>query len=216
MTHPWDQFPIPYDGDEDDAHTYEGVGRVMTAWESVEFDLSRLYSIFAGDPDGQVMTEYGQGRIFRDRITALRLIASKWFLARPNQALEGDFDRICAHAEGFSLRRNEIAHGIVMQVDGLLFFRMAFKLTDDRPRYACIPPYYAFRNADSAGNPLWAYTRHNAKVLERMLWRVVFAIDDYRKLLTDATGSRQEPPLPSNATRMEAPQTDPPGRPLPS
>jgi len=45
MAEPWDPFPLPTHADHNDRITYEGVGRVLTMWEHVEFALSRVYSI---------------------------------------------------------------------------------------------------------------------------------------------------------------------------
>lgn len=188
MPNPWDPFPIPNAGDEEDARTYEGIGRVVSAWESVEFQLSRIYSIFVGDPDGNAIYDYGKGRIFRDRLTALRQTAATRFQTKPDQTMEGEFDRVCAHAESFSFRRNEVAHGIVMRVDQITFFRNAFNAQGDKWLYACIPPIYAFRNQDTDGNPTWAYTFANMTTLEGRLIQLVIEAGEFRELLAKRLG----------------------------
>src|SRR5262245_12448662 len=61
MPEPWGPLPFPTRGDDDEALTHEGVGRVMSAWEAIEFELSRTYSIFESDPDGPSIQDYGKG-----------------------------------------------------------------------------------------------------------------------------------------------------------
>ena len=69
MTNPWDAPPLPSRGDSDKNETYAGVGRVISAWENIEFALARLYSVYIGAPDDiHGLRAYGTGRIFRDRL----------------------------------------------------------------------------------------------------------------------------------------------------
>ena len=51
MANPWDTPPLPTYGDDNEDETFTAVGRVMTQWESIEFELARLYSTFVGKPD---------------------------------------------------------------------------------------------------------------------------------------------------------------------
>jgi len=55
MSNPWDPPPTPSYADDDSDKTFCGVGYVMSAWETIEFELSRLHSVFEGDPDGDAM-----------------------------------------------------------------------------------------------------------------------------------------------------------------
>jgi hypothetical protein len=183
MPKPWDSLPLPPTGDTDEAKTYEGLGRAVSEWECVEFELARLYSIFAGDPDGDSVSGYGIGRISRERLNALRLQAAQYFMSLPHQALEGEFDRLCESVEGFSNRRNEFAHGIVMQVSGIEFLQKAFNIPSGTMQYACIPPVYAFRNQDEHGQPNWAYTYPQFLLLEKRLFGLTLEIANYRKAL---------------------------------
>lgn len=68
MAHPWDRPLLPKRGDEHEDITYGHVGRIITRWESIEFELSYLYTWLGGSlHDQALMREYGEGRIFRDR-----------------------------------------------------------------------------------------------------------------------------------------------------
>jgi hypothetical protein len=72
----------------------EWVGRVMSTWEHVEFGLARLYSIFVRAPDIPEGVFGYKGTIFRERLNALRGRAQTYFVAHPDQQLEGTFDRM--------------------------------------------------------------------------------------------------------------------------
>ena len=82
---------MPVRGDEDERLTFEGVGRVITAWEHVEFAMGRLYSMFKGAPDTAIMHEYGEPRIFHDRMVRLSRAADSYFVRHPSQKYESMF-----------------------------------------------------------------------------------------------------------------------------
>jgi hypothetical protein len=184
MSDPWDPFPFPTIGDFDEAKTYEGVGRVMDRWENLEFGLARIYSIFVNDPDGEALTAYGKGRIFRDRITELRKAGEAYFRSEPHQTHEGTFDAICAAAEGFAGRRNEVAHGVVFFVNNLPGIRKRFDLRDDRKQFLLIPPLFAHRNHGPDGLPSWGYAFEELwELMARMLDLSTTTTDYHRCLL---------------------------------
>jgi hypothetical protein len=180
MPNPWDPFPIPSSGDTDDAKTYEGMGRAVSQWEAVEFSLARLYSVFANDSDGESISQYGNGKISKERLSGLRRMAEDYFVKNPQQNLEGQFDCLCTKVEGFAARRNEFAHSIVMPVDHMIFFQSAFNIEAGVKQYACIPPVHAFRNQNPDGTPIWAYTFHILKILERRMLALAREIDWFR------------------------------------
>lgn len=171
MTNPWDRPPIPKRGDESEDITFAAVGRIMTAWEAVEFELSRLYTWYGGSLDSQaLMAEYGKGSIFRERVAILERKAAAYFTAHPNQAREGQFSSLLEQAKGYSHRRNDIAHSMLFQIDQLTFFRNKIKTNLlHRPHYAIIPPLYAVRYATALGLPEFAYT---SREMTRIFYRI--------------------------------------------
>jgi hypothetical protein len=116
MSNPWDPLPFPVVGDPEDRIVFEALGRTLNRWEFTEFALSILYSLFVGDYRFGKMQEYGKPNIFKDRLGGLERVAAEWFTRRPDQQAEGEFDRIVNGARGFADRRNEIAHGLVVDV----------------------------------------------------------------------------------------------------
>jgi hypothetical protein len=180
MPNPWDPFPFPTIGDFDNTKTYEGIGRVMDQWEALEFSLARIYSIFVGDEDGEALSTYGKGRIFRDRLTELRRAGDVYFKSGPDQALEGSFDAICTASEGFAGRRNEVAHGVVMPVNSLPGLNSRFELKDDRKQFLLIPPLFAVRNHGADGLPSWAYSFEDLWELMARILTVAVMAGHYR------------------------------------
>jgi hypothetical protein len=80
MRDPLEPPPLPDRGDEHRDAIHLGVGRIMTAWETIEFELSRVYSVFAGDPDGDAMRRYGEPTISRLRLDGLAETAAPYFV----------------------------------------------------------------------------------------------------------------------------------------
>ena len=177
----WDKpFPLPSSGDDNERLTFDGVGRAITAWESVEFELSRLYSIFAGDPDGSAIQEYGRGQIFRERLKSLKEAGERAFIRRPDQGLEDIMGCLGGTAQGYSNRRNEVAHGIVFLVSSLTFFRVRFCTAAGECSWALIPTYYNIRKHNNDGAPTYAYTSTELRALTGMLYELLDKIKGFR------------------------------------
>jgi hypothetical protein len=190
MPQPWDRPPFPKRGDDDEHMTYAHVGRIMTRWESLEFELSRLYSWFDGAlDDTDKMREYGTGRIFRDRADALGRKADQFFMQHPDQGREGEFSELLSRARLFANRRNDIAHGILFTISRITFFRDKLKPNLlHREHYAIIPPLYAMRHHDQQGLPEFAYTSVEMRRIGTRIWRLQKEVERYR---LRATGAEQ-------------------------
>jgi hypothetical protein len=173
MSNPWDIPPLPLQGDEDDDATYAGFGRVITQWERVEVTLSHLYSCFLGDPHNARLTrEYGRGTIFRERLFQLRRAAADYFVKNCDQATEGQFEEVCHRAEGYSGRRNDVAHGVVELMHQIVGLR---HLRDRAPsnRYCLVPAaYMGERWFDEANVPDYVYTSVELLRLEEQLFHL--------------------------------------------
>jgi hypothetical protein len=145
LSKPWDVPPLPRSGDATQDKTFAYVGFVMTRWESLEFELSRLHSMFLGAFDEtEAMRAYGKGDTFLRRKTILKESAEAQFRTNPNQKREGEFDNLLTEASGYADRRNEIAHGMVFRIDEITLFRKHLKpQLLKREHYALIAPLYA-------------------------------------------------------------------------
>lgn len=167
--HDWKSAPpIPDCGDDNPEVIYCAVGKIMTAWETIEFELSRLYSVFVGDPDGEAMREYGAPATARGRLDNLAIAARKFFVGSPSQEIEGQTDDIICVFRRFSARRNEVAHGIVLDVQNIEAFASHFTaISRGKPQYALISPYHQIKRFidNHGGIPAHAYT---APILQAM------------------------------------------------
>lgn len=148
MSNLWDRPPRPAQGDANDGILFEWVGRVMSQWEHVEWQLSLLYAVVAGNPNGDSeIQQYGNGTIFKERLRNLRQKAAQYFIQKCDQTLEAEFDEICTWAEGFADRRNDVAHAVVFPAAFLPFFK-------DPPgtkTWILMPPYYLGRRYQHTG-----------------------------------------------------------------
>jgi hypothetical protein len=186
MSNPWDPYPFPAAADEDPRDTYYGVGVVISGWESIEFEFARLYSVFKGlgPKNGDAIQEYGTGRIFRERADALSTLSERYFTKNCNQAHEAEYAKLLVAAVGFSARRNEVAHGIVINVAGIAYFKMRMPLLDpNKVQTVVIPPYYTIRFHDPGGFPSYAYNKLQLEGLAVKLREVEIAIRQFRESL---------------------------------
>jgi len=187
MANPWDIPPLPQQADEDMEFTFAGVGYVMTQWEIVEVNLARLYSALKGKLDDYAtMREYGEGRIFRDRLACVRRAADQFFIRHPDQNLEAIFLGMETQVLGFADRRNDVAHGVVYPISELRYFKKLMSLPNDgKKRYALIPPLYTIRRHDERGLPLYVYARAELSRLQAQISGLSDNVRDFRFLLLD-------------------------------
>lgn len=156
------------------------MGRALDCWEWVEFELARMYSLFVGDAEWSKMQEYGKGNIFRDRITMLSSAAEVWFKKNPSQPDEGEYNGLVIQAKGYADRRNEVAHGMVMDVSDFMFWKEKLTLAAPNvPQHLLVPPYYHLRKHDSSGLPTFGYSSVELQALMMRLFRLVNAINDF-------------------------------------
>jgi hypothetical protein len=185
MSNPWDVPPIPVFGDEDKDETFIGVGMVMSRWESIEMILSVMYSVFALRPgDLETIREYGEPRMFQERLYGLRNAAREFFTFAPDQIMYATFERFAARVTGFAARRDEVAHGIVAAIQLYDFYQQ--RTTFIRPRinyWALIPPDFLSRKRGSQGVPAYVYTSVELRHLDLHLVTLGTELAEYRERL---------------------------------
>jgi len=182
---------MPKHGDDNDSELFQWVGRLISQWEHAEYNLSRLYTIFAGHPDdGPTIREYGKGTIFKERLRGLREHANKYFIAHPDQELEAEFDCICVIAESYASRRNEVAHGVSFPTRMLPFFQ---DKKAKRDRWAITPTYFALRSYDQAGYARYGYT---SRELNHYVLHIGIFLLRIRSFIEALRKARGLPPIP--------------------
>jgi len=145
MSNPWDRPPYPTRGDTHADETYAAIGRVLSAWEAVESELSVLFAVFKGRRyDLEIYeTYYDVGKTTKNRIRAVENAAEQFFLKRPNQDLEGNFQTIMKSVCGFADRRHDCAHGIVQPIQWYLSLIPEHEVETFTPWQFCVvPPQY--------------------------------------------------------------------------
>jgi hypothetical protein len=64
---------------------------VLSQWEMIEVELSHMYAWLMNRPEEiGVLRQYGEKRIFAERIKELRQIADVYFRGNPHQETEGE------------------------------------------------------------------------------------------------------------------------------
>lgn len=112
---------------------------------------------------------------------AMAAASARHFIAHPNQAAEGDFDVLMREAVAASARRNDIAHGIVMQVNDIGHFRNQIPVNLlRREHHALIPPLYLLRKHVD-GLPTFAYRSADMETIFIRLYELAEKIKAYRK-----------------------------------
>lgn len=190
MPDPWDPLPYPAHGDHDEDSLYAAVGRTIDAWERVEFELSWFYSLFLGDHELGKMQEYGGagGNIFRDRAVKVAEAANAYFISEPDQEREAVFNRLLTAAKGFSDRRNEVAHGMLMDVRGFVFWRNKMpEASQSMPQYLWHPPYYHARKHGLDGMPTFGYSSIELGTLNDRFFELEYAMGQFRARLWPQT-----------------------------
>lgn len=196
MSNPWDPPRLPRRGDSDRSRTYTGVGMVTSAWESIEFTLSRLYSIFINHNDElAALREYGDGAIFRSRLGTLTNAAEAFFVTHSDQKIEAEFDEIVSHAIGFSERRNDVAHGMVFEINTIPYYQEFLDPKfHDQTQWAVIPPFHTLNRHEARGIPAHAYTSQTLNGLVGKLLRLGYWIKQYRNRFVPPDNQEEIPP----------------------
>lgn len=173
MAKPWDTPPLPRNGDDDQQKTFAYAGFVMSRWASLEFELSRLHSLFMGALDETDAMRAYEAATFPNRVANLRAVADSHFRIRPCQKREGEFHGLMQEALGYAARRNDIAHGLVMRIDEITVFRQHLKPNLlKREHYALIAPLYASKAHRPDGLPAYAYTSVSMERLARRMMQL--------------------------------------------
>jgi hypothetical protein len=119
---PWARPAPPSIGDPLADITYRSVGEALTCWEFFEICLGRMFSAFVGRRSQPMVAvrAYGAVMSFEGRMAMVTEAARAHFhisqnRARPEDQLQADIEQLIKEAREYGARRNEIAHGIVMQ-----------------------------------------------------------------------------------------------------
>ena len=138
---PWDRPAWPKRGNCSVNVLYESIGRALNFWEFLEVTLAHLYAGLCEQSlfDNAANQAYGRSLNFSTRLAKMRAAGERYFQKRPHQSLEGEFSWALRYAEGYSHRRNDIAHGLVRLID-MVFDPRAGLLSGEPSRWCLVPP----------------------------------------------------------------------------
>ena len=142
------------------------------------------------------MRLYGTKRSFPGRLDDFGKIAAAFFISNSDQAKEIELHQLLGAMAGFVKRRNEVAHGIVVRIDNVGFFRANLNKPDRTPQFAVCPPYHMSWGHGEDGLPLYAYPSMQLDTLTKRMLPLFISLADYPKGLK-ITQPLPIPPPPS-------------------
>jgi hypothetical protein len=123
MPNPWDIPPAPSVGDRDENNLFAAIGRALTEWEQVEAACAELFAIVVSVSNksthqAPAIRAYGTVISFPARCEMLKAAADAYFHRRKKKKVQfsGRLMKLLNDCQQFSARRNEIAHGRVINV----------------------------------------------------------------------------------------------------
>jgi len=194
MPNPWDRPPFPKQGNRSTFVLYASIGRALIFWEALETTLARLYAALCEQSlyDDHANQAYGEPLNFRKRLANLKAVGCRYFQKRPHQDLEADLAWVIKHADGYSQRRNDVAHGLVREIDLVLDPRAS--LRGDAPlRWCLVPPNFRETKFIAPNVPAYVLT---SREINR-LWRSIEIIIRRAWILANAVE------LPQHALRRK-------------
>ncbi len=176
MGEPWDRPPFPKRGNASQRVLFEFIGRALMAWEEVETALAHLYSIFSCGSkfDQAANREYGEPPNFAPRLRRLEERARGYFVAKPCQEQEGEFDNIIRLATAYAPRRNDIAHGVARPVQWVLDPNSHESLLSlaGEMQWCVIPPHFRDNKFTSENRPVYVLTSRETNRFSEAFWKI--------------------------------------------
>jgi hypothetical protein len=206
MPDPWELPPLPKRGDSSERVTYAAMGRALTMWEHLESNLSYLFSVMTAlDPwKMTAIRKYGdRGGAFSARFKGLQIAAEKYFTRYPSQNDESGFEALSERVEGFSMRRNDIAHSVLRPFHFLTHPGGTLLHAPKHYRWCLLPPYFkANKFLATHVKPKYAFTSKELGVFARQF--DLLAAEVYRlmkRLDAQHFASRHKPVPPTPVLR---------------
>ena len=116
MPDPWDIPPFPEIGDDLINKTWAAVGLALSQWELLELALATLRKFFLASIGDKIVFNYDDDVPlgFLARADEIERAAHSFFRRNPSQDNEAEFEALIYEARKLALRRNDIAHGVVV------------------------------------------------------------------------------------------------------
>jgi hypothetical protein len=175
---PWASPPIPERGTVSEADIYWSVGRALSLWEYFEFHLAILFNVLSDQSivSPMVRRAYGAVASFGGRADLLNAAADAYFAKFPDQTLKADVSKLLKTARRASIRRNDIAHGMVSAYN----FENC-KISD----FVLLPAAYRTNRHDLDWKPTYALTAEHIRAFIRQLQGLLSPTRDLSNRIED-------------------------------
>ena len=174
MGEPWDARPKL--GNRSSRVLYEAIGRALTTWELLETYLADLYAAFceADCFDEKANHSYGKPLNFYGRIIELRRAACEYFVKHPNQSVEAEFCWVVKFTNGFSHRRNDVAHGVVAMLHMARDPQETILSGLGPPQWCLVPPHFREAKFVSPETPAHILTSREINAFTNAFWPIKY------------------------------------------
>jgi hypothetical protein len=166
--------------------TYEAIGRALMAWEEIEGAFAHLHSAFlTGEKfNTGANREYGEPPNFVQRVERLKTAACCYFIKCPCQDVEGRFNDLVRHALGWSLRRNDVAHGRARPSSWIIDGE-----TQGKDRWCIVPAH--FRGDKFPDNhPAYVLSSRQIRRFADAFWELAHQVSDFGQEIEKAQNRR--------------------------
>jgi hypothetical protein len=122
MPNPWDVKPCAPHGDAEPKIIFTCVGEVLTEWSNVETSCAEIFGIFVSAPkrdrlQAPAVRAYGSVSSFSQQCQLLQEAGAVYFHKHKSKShLSSRLDKFITECKNYVGRRNEIAHGHVVNV----------------------------------------------------------------------------------------------------
>jgi hypothetical protein len=120
-SNPWDIPERPTTPTKDPNDIFRAIGDALSSWESVEHYTAMIFTLLVAENppklplphSGPAVRAYGSVVSFQARAAMVEAAARAFFYLHPHQKHEDRLKKLMKAANGWSARRNDIAHGNV-------------------------------------------------------------------------------------------------------
>ena len=199
MNEPWDLPPLARRGCSERT-LYHAIGRSLMAWEEIEGTFAHIYSVFeCGNAFSLNENKaYGKPSNYSQRVLLLQNAAESFFKKHPSQELEGEFAEIIRLANGFSFRRNDIAHGRARFSHWVLNPSSMETLLNLAPNvhWCVIPAHFKGNKFTEDNQPAYIFTAREIDAFMKMFWSIAHRGNAFmRSVEALLIASQRRPPL---------------------
>ncbi|HEY8215394.1 MAG TPA: hypothetical protein VIG36_14840 [Methylocystis sp.] len=171
MSNPFERPKAPSKGDRNPEAIYLSVGRALSTWEHTERSFAGLFAGIVSPSKGSFPARRAYGTIIsqKNRREMIEKASEAFFAFFKDEDLEKALKETLNFYSDAAARRNDIAHGIVLQPKlGAGYFLTANLYTSKRKLYADHPYYYNSQIIDKFSDSFSSLSGSASHIINRM------------------------------------------------